>query len=90
MEIPLSLIEFKVEYSARNSDNDLVRVLRFYRKKAGATRKGAGGAELHEESILAQLALDSTKVEKLVMEFLTVRSVTIVPKPRVREGQLVC
>lgn len=55
-------------------------VVQFYRKKAGATRKGAGGAELPEESILAQLSLDSVKVEKLVREFLTAQSLTILPQ----------
>lgn len=55
-------------------------VVQFYRKKAGATRKGAGGAELPEESILAQLSVDSVKVEKLVREFLTAQSLTILPQ----------
>ena len=55
-------------------------VVQFYRKKAGATRKGAGGAELPEESILAQLSIDSVKVEKLVREFLTAQSLTILPQ----------
>lgn len=55
-------------------------VVQFYRKKAGATRKGADGAELPEESILAQLSIDSVKVEKLVREFLTAQSLTILPQ----------
>lgn len=55
-------------------------VVQFYRKKAGATRKGAGGAELPEESILAQLSIDSVKVERLVREFLTAQSLTILPQ----------
>lgn len=55
-------------------------VVQFYRKKAGATRKGAGEAELPEESILAQLSIDSVKVEKLVREFLTAQSLTILPQ----------
>jgi len=37
-------------------------------------------AELPEESILAQLSLDTVKVEKLVREFLTAQSLTILPQ----------
>ena len=55
-------------------------VVQFYRKKAGATRKALNGAELPEESVLAQLSLDSVKVEKLVREFLTAQSLTILPQ----------
>ena len=55
-------------------------VVQFYRKKAGATRKAQNGAELPEESVLAQLSLDSVKVEKLVREFLTAQSLTILPQ----------
>lgn len=55
-------------------------VVQFYRKKAGTTRKAQDGAELPEESILAQLSTDSVKVEKLVREFLTAQSLTILPQ----------
>lgn len=55
-------------------------VVQFYRKKAGSTRKTPSGAELPEESILAQLSIDSVKVEKLVREFLTAQSLTILPQ----------
>ena len=55
-------------------------VVQFYRKKAGATRKAQNGAELPEESILAQLSIDSVKVEKLVREFLTAQSLTLLPQ----------
>ena len=55
-------------------------VVQFYRKKAGVTRKAQNGAELPEESILAQLSIDSVKVEKLVREFLTAQSLTILPQ----------
>ena len=55
-------------------------VIQFYRKKAGATRKAQNGAELPEESIIAQLSIDSVKVEKLVREFLTAQSLTILPQ----------
>lgn len=55
-------------------------VVQFYRKKAGTTRKARDDAELPEESILAQMTIDSVKVEKLVREFLTAQSLTIFPQ----------
>lgn len=55
-------------------------VVQFYRKKAGSGRKGPDGVDLPEESILAQLSIDSVKVEKLVREFLTAQSLTILPQ----------
>ena len=55
-------------------------VVQFYRKKAGATRKTTDGASLPEESVLAQLSIDSVKIEKLVREFLTAQSLTILPQ----------
>ncbi|KAI9874962.1 MAG: meiotic recombination [Pleopsidium flavum] len=55
-------------------------VVQFYRKKTGVTRKAKDGAELPEESVLAQLSLDNVKVEKLVREFLTAQSLTILPQ----------
>ncbi|KAK5276371.1 meiotic recombination, partial [Cryomyces antarcticus] len=55
-------------------------VIQFYRKKAGAIRKAKDNTELPEESIMAQLSLDSVKVEKFVREFLTAQSLTILPQ----------
>jgi double-strand break repair protein MRE11 len=55
-------------------------VVQFYRKKAGSNRKAPDGVDLPEESILAQLSIDSVKVEKLVREFLTAQSLTILPQ----------
>lgn len=55
-------------------------VVQFYRKKAGATKRAQNGADLPEESMLASLALDSVKVEKLVREFLAAQSLTILPQ----------
>lgn len=55
-------------------------VVQFHRKKAGTTRKTTDGASLPEESILAQLSIDSVKIEKLVREFLTAQSLTILPQ----------
>lgn len=37
-------------------------------------------AELPDEAILAQLSLDTVKVEKLVKEFLTAQSLSILPQ----------
>ena len=55
-------------------------VVQFYRKKSGGVKKAQNGAELPEESMLASLTLDSVKVEKLVREFLTAQSLTILPQ----------
>jgi len=55
-------------------------VVQFYRKKAGTSRKAQNGADLPEESMMAQLSIDSVKVEKLVREFLTAQSLTILPQ----------
>ncbi|KAF2813226.1 DNA repair exonuclease [Mytilinidion resinicola] len=55
-------------------------VIQFYRKKATARRTANANAELPEESILAQLSIDTVKVEKLVREFLTAQSLTILPQ----------
>lgn len=56
-------------------------VIQFYRKKASATRKSKNGeAEMPEESVMAQMSIDSVKVEKLVREFLTAQSLTILPQ----------
>ena len=55
-------------------------VVQFHRKKAGSSRKAQNGADMPEESILAQLSIDSIKVEKLVREFLTAQSLTILPQ----------
>ena len=55
-------------------------VVQFHRKKASATRKTKDGAEMPEESVMAQLAMDSVKVEKLVREFLMAQSLTILPQ----------
>ena len=55
-------------------------VVQFHRKKAGSTRKAQNGVDLPEESILAQMNNDQVKVEKLVKEFLTAQSLTILPQ----------
>lgn len=79
--------KFDVENPQRFSNRfiDLVAnttdVVQFYRKKTGATRRSKNEeAEIPEESVLAQLSNDSVKVEKLVREFLTAQSLTILPQ----------
>jgi len=54
-------------------------VVQFHRKKTGS-RTLKNNVELPEESALAQITLDSVKVEKLVREFLTAQSLTILPQ----------
>ena len=55
-------------------------VIQFHRKKSGTVRKAHNGAELPEESVLAHMSIESVKVEKLVREFLTAQSLTILPQ----------
>ena len=55
-------------------------VVQFYRKKAGPTRRAPNGVELPEDSVLSQLSIDSVKVDKLVREYLTAQSLTILPQ----------
>ncbi|KAI9866877.1 MAG: meiotic recombination [Trichoglossum hirsutum] len=55
-------------------------VVQFYRKKSGTARKGKDNAEMPEESVIAQMSIDNVKVEKLVREFLTAQSLTILPQ----------
>ncbi|GAB7350667.1 hypothetical protein MBLNU459_g1232t1 [Dothideomycetes sp. NU459] len=55
-------------------------VVQFHRKKVTAARKTKEQPEMPEESVMAQLSIDSVKVEKLVREFLTAQSLTILPQ----------
>lgn len=55
-------------------------VIQFYRKKGAPTRKSKVEPDMPEESVMAQLSLDTVKVEKLVREFLTAQSLTILPQ----------
>ncbi|KAL8989212.1 MAG: hypothetical protein Q9169_008407 [Polycauliona sp. 2 TL-2023] len=55
-------------------------VVQFYRKKASASRRANTAAEMPEESVLAQLAVDSVRIEKLVREFLEAQNLTILPQ----------
>ncbi|KAF2239985.1 DNA repair exonuclease [Viridothelium virens] len=59
---------------------NITDVIQFYRKKSSTNRHARPEAELPEESVLAQMAIDAVKVEKLVREFLTAQSLTILPQ----------
>ena len=54
-------------------------VVQFHRRKAGSNRR-KDGTEMPEESTLASLAQDSARVEKIIREFLTAQSLTILPQ----------
>jgi double-strand break repair protein MRE11 len=54
-------------------------VVQFHRKKTGASRKKEQ-PDMPDESILQQMTIDTVKVEKLVKEFLTAQSLTILPQ----------
>lgn len=55
-------------------------VIQFHRKKSSGTRPTKGVADMPEESVLAQLAIDSVRIEKLVREFLQAQNLTILPQ----------
>ena len=63
-----------------NKVANLNDVVQFHRKKAGTNRKAMNSTELPEESTLSSLVVDSVKVEKLVREFLSAQSLTILPQ----------
>lgn len=55
-------------------------VVQFWRRKTAAVRKGLKNVEVPDQSVLESATLDSVKVEKLVREFLTAQSLTILPQ----------
>ena len=55
-------------------------VVQFWRRKTTTTRKTKSTVELPEDSALQSVTLDSVKVGKLVREFLTAQSLTILPQ----------
>jgi double-strand break repair protein MRE11 len=57
--------------------NDIVQ---FHRKKKPSNRVLKSTAEEPDEEILAELSIDSVKVDKLVKEFLTAQTLTILPQ----------
>ncbi|KAI5273503.1 DNA repair exonuclease [Aureobasidium subglaciale] len=54
-------------------------VVQFHRKKTGTSRKKEQ-PDMPDESVLQSMAIDTVKVEKLVQEFLTAQSLTILPQ----------
>lgn len=55
-------------------------VIQFYRKKASVARKTKAEPEMPADSVMAQLNIDTVRIEKLVREFLTAQSLTILPQ----------
>ncbi|KAF2089054.1 DNA repair exonuclease, partial [Saccharata proteae CBS 121410] len=55
-------------------------VVQFYRKKQTVKRKQKGEVDAPDDSVINQLALDNVKVEKLVREYLTAQTLTILPQ----------
>jgi double-strand break repair protein MRE11 len=54
--------------------------VQFHRKKKTATRTSKNVAEMPEESVLAEMQASTVKVDKLVKEFLTAQTLTILPQ----------
>jgi double-strand break repair protein MRE11 len=78
--------EFHVENPQRFSNSfvnkvaNLNDVVQFYRKKKTATRTPKNVAEMPEESVMAEMSASTVKVDKLVKEFLTAQTLTILPQ----------
>lgn len=78
--------EFHVENPQRFSNRFVGKVantndvVQFYRKKKTATRTPKNIAEMPEESVLAEFIASTVKVDKLVKEFLTAQTLTILPQ----------
>jgi double-strand break repair protein MRE11 len=54
-------------------------VVQFHRKKK-AERRTAAKLDMPEESVMEQMGIDAVKIEKLVAEYLTAQSLTILPQ----------
>ncbi|KAF2833335.1 DNA repair exonuclease [Ophiobolus disseminans] len=78
--------EFHVENPQRFSNRFVDKVanvndvVQFYRKKKTATRTPKNKAELPEESVMAEFMASTVKVDRLVKEFLTAQTLTILPQ----------
>lgn len=55
-------------------------VVQFYRKKAKSLTKTSAKPDQPDDEVLAQLSIDTVKVDKLVKEFLLAQSLTILPQ----------
>ncbi|KAK3070190.1 meiotic recombination [Teratosphaeriaceae sp. CCFEE 6253] len=74
-------LENPQRYSNRFSDRvaNTSDVIQFHRKRK-ADRTNKGRAEMPEESVLAQMEMDTVKIGQLVNEFLAAQSLTILPQ----------
>ncbi|CAE7011577.1 hypothetical protein CFE70_002083 [Pyrenophora teres f. teres 0-1] len=78
--------EFHCENPQRISNRFMGRVanvndvVQFHRKKKSANRSLKNTAEEPDEQMLAELTIDSVKVDRLVKEFLTAQTLTILPQ----------
>jgi double-strand break repair protein MRE11 len=78
--------QFNVDNPQRLSNNFMDKVankndvVQFYRKKKAATRTSKNKAEMPDESVLADMSASTVKVDKLVKEFLTAQTLTILPQ----------
>ena len=82
--------EFKIENPQRLSNRyhgkvaNVNDVVLFHRNKKAGTKAGTkaakAAAELPDESVMAELSIDTVKVEKLVKEFLSAQSLSILPQ----------
>ena len=84
--------EFQIDNAQRFSNrfNDQVAntsdVVQFHRKRATAARSTKAKPDMPEEHIMAQLSLENVKVSKLVEEFLTAQSLSILPQNQFSES----
>ncbi|KAF2631996.1 hypothetical protein BU25DRAFT_417763 [Macroventuria anomochaeta] len=78
--------EFNVENPQRFSNRFMDRVanvndiVQFHRKKKAPTRTLKNSAEMPDEKVMAEITLSTVGVDKLVKEFLTAQSLTILPQ----------
>ncbi|KAH5593883.1 double strand break repair protein [Parastagonospora nodorum] len=78
--------QFNIENPQRLSNNFQNKVanqndvVQFYRKKKTATRTSKNKTEMPDDSVLAEMSASTVKVDKLVKEFLTAQTLTILPQ----------
>ncbi|KAJ4399489.1 meiotic recombination [Didymella pomorum] len=78
--------EFNVENPQRFSNRFMDRVanvndiVQFHRKKKAPTRAMKNNAEMPDEKVMQEITLSTIGVDKLVKEFLTAQSLTILPQ----------
>ncbi|KAF3000298.1 meiotic recombination [Curvularia kusanoi] len=78
--------EFFVENPQRFSNRFMDRVanvndiVQYHRRKKAPTRTAKNNAEIPDEQIMAEITLNTVRVDKLVKEYLTAQSLTILPQ----------